>query len=139
MLEQNRCSSEQKETDGIGFIVWLEGQFLRTHEHPVNMEEAKIFAQEILLEHLRHGSCASEIDLAERYVNEELGRLEWEFSARRNSEGKLEAECDICGQTISLPKSSTLRKAADWSVKHLCPERKEICDIESLREDFHVV
>lgn len=138
LLEQNRHEPDPDDPYDSNLIVWLEGQYMSTHDHPINTDDARDSAWRILLDHLQSENCRSEIDMDKRYMGYEIPDQEWQFVAKRDSEGNLEAKCKLCPSWIFLTQDNTLRKAADWFANHVCPNSSEE-ERKPNRKDFHVV
>lgn len=122
MLEEGQHEPDPNDPYDTNLIVWLEGQYMKTHDHPLTMKAAKDAARDILLQHLREGCANGEIDIdEERYIPNSEEKCRWDLTAKRNSDGALEASCLLCEAEISYPKDATLRRAAEWSLTHGCP------------------
>ena len=138
LLEQNKHIPDPDDPYDSNLIVWLEGQYMPTHDHPIDMDDARNSAWDILMEHLESGNCGSEIQMDKRYMGYQIPDEEWQFTAKRDSEGKLEAKCKLCPSWIHLTQDNTLRKAADWFANHVCPNSSSD-ERKPNRKDFHVV
>lgn len=124
VLEETDYDPDPDDPHDSNLIVWLEGQYMRTHEHPANSEQADEAAHEILLAHLRKGCKGGRIDLEEGYMREIEESAEWGLDVWRTDEGELDARCTLCHAGTYFDCDATIYKAEQWALEHDCGDRE---------------
>lgn len=125
VLEESDSDPDPDDPYDSNLTVWLEGQYMNTHTHPIDTEQTDRDAREILLSHLRSGCKDGRINMEEGYMREIEASAEWGLDVWRTGEGELDVRCTLCHAGTYFDCDATIYKAEQWALEHDCGDREE--------------